>query len=128
MEIEATPTAIHGADCGPELQADGPNQVWSWDISKLHGPLAGWVAWRRRSRTSPPGAQDVSIKIRTLRYSSYVHTAQKAPQQRTALGVRCLVDAIRTAAIIIAASVGKRHRVVPSQDAAEGVPEAICPP
>jgi putative transposase len=25
----------------PELQADGPNQVWSWDITKLKGPVRG---------------------------------------------------------------------------------------
>jgi putative transposase len=26
----------------PELLATGPNQVWSWDITKLHGP-AKWT-------------------------------------------------------------------------------------
>ena len=25
----------------PELEADGPNQVWSWDITKLKGPVRG---------------------------------------------------------------------------------------
>lgn len=25
----------------PELEADGPNQVWSWDITKLKGPARG---------------------------------------------------------------------------------------
>ena len=25
----------------PELMADGPNQVWSWDITKLEGPARG---------------------------------------------------------------------------------------
>jgi putative transposase len=34
--------ATHPARVKPELQADGPNQVWSWDISKLHGP-AKWT-------------------------------------------------------------------------------------
>jgi putative transposase len=34
--------ATHPAKVKPELQADGPNQVWSWDISKLHGP-AKWT-------------------------------------------------------------------------------------
>jgi len=34
--------ATHPARVKPELQADGPNQVWSWDITKLHGP-AKWT-------------------------------------------------------------------------------------
>jgi len=34
--------AVHPAAVKPELQATGPNQVWSWDITKLHGP-AKWT-------------------------------------------------------------------------------------
>ncbi len=34
--------ATHPAAIKPELAADGPNQVWSWDITKLHGP-AKWT-------------------------------------------------------------------------------------
>jgi len=30
--------ARHPARLKPELMADGPNQVWSWDITKLAGP------------------------------------------------------------------------------------------
>ncbi len=30
--------ARHPARVKPELMADGPNQVWSWDITKLAGP------------------------------------------------------------------------------------------
>jgi putative transposase len=30
--------ATHPAAVKPELTAAGPNQVWSWDITKLHGP------------------------------------------------------------------------------------------
>ncbi len=33
--------ATHPAKVKPELVAHGPNQVWSWDITKLHGP-AKW--------------------------------------------------------------------------------------
>ena len=33
--------ATHPAAVKPELAADGPNQVWSWDITKLHGPASG---------------------------------------------------------------------------------------
>jgi len=34
--------ATHPAKVKPELVASGPNQVWSWDITKLHGP-AKWT-------------------------------------------------------------------------------------
>jgi len=34
--------ATHPAKVKPELVADRPNQVWSWDITKLHGP-AKWT-------------------------------------------------------------------------------------
>jgi putative transposase len=34
--------ATHPARVKPELVADGPNQCWSWDITKLAGP-AKWT-------------------------------------------------------------------------------------
>jgi putative transposase len=34
--------AVHPAAVKPELAAAGPNQVYSWDITKLHGP-AKWT-------------------------------------------------------------------------------------
>jgi putative transposase len=33
--------ATHPAKVKPELVATSPNQVWSWDITKLHGPWKG---------------------------------------------------------------------------------------
>jgi putative transposase len=33
--------AAHPARARPELTADGPSQVWSWDITKLKGPSRG---------------------------------------------------------------------------------------
>jgi putative transposase len=33
--------AVRPATTKPELEADGPNQVWSWDITKLKGPARG---------------------------------------------------------------------------------------
>ena len=33
--------AAHPAQKKPELMADGPDQVWSWDITKLKGPARG---------------------------------------------------------------------------------------
>jgi putative transposase len=39
---ERRPQATHPAVVKPELIAAGPDQVWSWDITKLHGP-AKWT-------------------------------------------------------------------------------------
>src|SRR5205085_12418031 len=39
--------ATHPARVKPELVATAPNQVWSWDITKLRGRKIGW-----RGRTS----------------------------------------------------------------------------
>jgi putative transposase len=36
--------ATHPATVKPELAATAPNQVWSWDITKLHGP-AKWTCY-----------------------------------------------------------------------------------
>ena len=33
--------AAHPARARPELTADGPSQIWSWDITKLKGPIRG---------------------------------------------------------------------------------------
>ena len=33
--------STHPAKVKPELLADGPSQVWTWDITKLHGPAKG---------------------------------------------------------------------------------------
>ena len=41
-EVRERRQATHPAKVKPELQADSPNQVWSWDITKLHGP-AKWT-------------------------------------------------------------------------------------
>jgi len=37
--------AVHPAAVKPELVAAGPNQVYSWDITKLHGP-AKWTCYQ----------------------------------------------------------------------------------
>lgn len=61
--------AVHPARVKPELIADGPNTVWSWDITKLHGSqkwsyhylyviidiysryVVGWMIADRESKT-----------------------------------------------------------------------------
>ena len=42
--------ATHAATVKPELAAAGPNQVYSWDITKLHGP----AKLPDTSRINPP--------------------------------------------------------------------------
>jgi len=37
---ERRPVVSHPAYAKPELLATAPNQVWSWDITKLKGPVA----------------------------------------------------------------------------------------
>jgi len=64
--------ATHPAKVKPELVATGPNQVWSWDITKVRGPTKGsWfylyvimdiysryvVGWMVASRESGPLAE-----------------------------------------------------------------------
>jgi putative transposase len=59
----------HSAYSKPELLATGPNQVWSWDITKLKGPIKGtwcvctssstssaapWSGGRSRTGRAPP--------------------------------------------------------------------------
>jgi putative transposase len=45
--------AVRPATRKPELEADGPNQVWSWDITKLKGPARGVTTHRGRSTATP---------------------------------------------------------------------------
>ena len=63
--------AAHPAAVKPELATTGPNQCWSWDITKLHGPAkwtyyylyvildifsryaVGWMVATRESAASP---------------------------------------------------------------------------
>ena len=40
--------ATHPAKVKPELLADGPSQVWTWDITKLRGPAKGIFYQQRR--------------------------------------------------------------------------------
>jgi putative transposase len=83
--------AAHPAAVKPELSAAGPNQVWSWDITKLHGPTkwtyyylyvildiysryaVGWMVATRESAalaekliTATCGSQDISRGQLTL--------------------------------------------------------------
>jgi hypothetical protein len=52
---------IHPAYQKPELLATAPNQLWSWDITKLRGP-AKWPEWQasgaagRRPAIPAPGS------------------------------------------------------------------------
>ena len=72
--------ATHPARVKPELVADAPNRVWSWDITKLHGP-AKWtyyylysvidifsrytVGWMVATRESAPLAERLLMETIT---------------------------------------------------------------
>jgi putative transposase len=71
--------AVHPARVKPELVAARPNQVWSWDITKLHGP-AKWTYYYLY----------VIIDI----YSRYVVGWLIAEQESAALAEKLLADSI----------------------------------
>jgi putative transposase len=72
--------ATHPAKVKPELVADAPNQVWSWDITKLKGP-AKWVYYHLY----------VAIDI----YSRYVTAWMVAPRESDKLAEAMFAGAIR---------------------------------
>ena len=69
--------ATHPAAVKPELLATGPNQVWSWDITKLHGP-AKWTYYYLY----------VILDI----YSRYVTGWMLAPRESAALAEKLIAD------------------------------------
>jgi putative transposase len=71
--------ATHPARVKPELVATKPNQVWSWDITKLHGP-AKWIYYYLY----------VILDV----YSRYVVGWMVAHQEAAALAERLLSEAI----------------------------------
>jgi putative transposase len=71
--------ATHPARVKPELVATAPNQCWSWDITKLHGP-AKWTYYHLY----------VLLDI----YSRYVVGWMVAASEAAALAERLLADAI----------------------------------
>ncbi len=71
--------ATHPASVKPELVATAPNQCWSWDITKLHGP-AKWTYYYLY----------VLLDI----YSRYVVGWMVATREAAALAERLLADAI----------------------------------
>jgi putative transposase len=72
--------ATHPAYMKPELMASGPNQVWSWDITKLLGPQK-WTYYYLY----------VVIDI----YSRYVVGWMLAGQESASLAERLLADCVR---------------------------------
>jgi len=71
--------AVHPARVKPELVAEGPNSVWSWDITKLHGP-AKWTYFHLY----------VILDI----YSRYVVGWLIAEHESAALAEKLLADSI----------------------------------
>jgi len=69
----------HPAKTKPQLQADGPNQCWSWDITKLQGPTRGTF-------------YDLYVIIDI--YSRYVVGWMVAPGESAELAKAFIADAI----------------------------------
>ena len=67
----------HSSDRKPELLATGPNQVWSWDITKLLGP----VKWT-----------DFHFYVMLDTFSRYVTGWMVAPAESTVLAQRLIKD------------------------------------
>lgn len=76
--------AVHPARAKPELIAIAPNQVWSWDITKLHGPVK-WSYFYLYS----------IIDI----YSRYIVGWLVATRESKELAERLLADTIRKQAV-----------------------------
>lgn len=72
--------AVHPAYVKPELVADGPNLVWSWDITKLLGPVK-WTYYYLY----------VVLDI----FSRYVVGWMLATRESASLAERLLADSIR---------------------------------
>jgi putative transposase len=71
--------AVHPARVKPELVAARPNQVWSWDITKLHGP-AKWTYY--------------SLYVILDVYSRYAVGWMVATREAATLAERLLADTI----------------------------------
>lgn len=71
--------AVHPARVKPELIATAPNEVWSWDITKLHGP-AKWTYYYLY----------VILDI----YSRYVVGWMLAPHERATLAELLIADSV----------------------------------
>jgi putative transposase len=76
--------AVRPATVKPELVATGPNQVWSWDITKLAGP-AKWTSYHLY----------VILDI----YSRYVTGWMAATRESAALAERLIADTCARQAI-----------------------------
>src|SRR4051794_41152421 len=74
--------ATHPPRTRPELVATAPGQVWSWDITKLHGPARGVY-------------YDLYVIIDI--YSRYVPGWLVAPTETGDLAKAFIADAIATA-------------------------------
>ena len=75
----------HPSYCKPELLATGPNQVWSWDITKLLGP----VKWT-----------DFHLYVILDIFSRYVTGWMVAPRESAALAQRLIAETCATQGVV----------------------------
>ena len=80
--------AAHPARVRPELTADGPDQVWTWDITKLKGPVAGRLLRpvRDARHLLPQGHALGSARHRERRSRPSIHRARHHQQRRRRTG------------------------------------------
>ena len=76
---------VHPAYAKPELLATGPNQLWSWDITKLRGPVK-WTYFQLY----------VILDV----YSRYVTGWMVATRESAALAERLIADSARKQGIV----------------------------
>lgn len=94
----------------PELLATGPNQVWSWDITKLKGPrkwsyfylyvimdifsryVTGWMIASRESQTLASRLIQESCEKQDIAYGQLTIHADRGPSMRSKTVAQLLAD------------------------------------
>jgi putative transposase len=98
--------ARHPSYTKPELVATGPNQVWSWDITKLKGPakylyfslyvildlfsryVVGWmVAWHESARLAERLIEATCVKQGITPHQLTIHADRGAPMRSHAVAL-----------------------------------------
>ncbi len=100
----------HPAYTKPELLAKGPNQLWSWDITKLRGPTPGQyyylyvildvfsryvVGWLLDDHESAPLAEQLiaeSCRKQAITYDHLTLHADRGPAMIAKSLTQCLID------------------------------------
>ncbi len=100
----------HPAYAAPELLAEGPNQVWSWDITKLRGPvkwsyfqlyviidifsryIVGWMVAHRESAVLAERLIDVTCKRQGIARGQLTIHADRGSSMKSQTVAQLLAD------------------------------------